>query len=270
MKSLFRNLSGLRRHALLAGMVVMALSACTFGVPIGQKAADSGNVSQVKKSKSGNPSSYVVMGKRYYVLDSSQGFVQRGLASWYGKKFHGRKTSSGEVYNMYAMTAAHKSLPLPTFVRVQNLSNGRSIVVKVNDRGPFVGDRIIDLSYAAAEKLGVIGPGTARVEVSAVNSGQQNATRPVIRTIPLTENVAADVPLFIQMGSFGSVVNAQNLLSELHDANEKAARMSQLQTNSGLFYRVRVGPLFDIEEANAVILRLNNKGFSSSRIVVQE
>lgn len=270
MKSLPKNLSGLRHHALLAVMVVMALSACTFGVPIGQKSVGSGNVSPVKKSKSGNPSSYVVMGKRYYVLDSSQGFVQRGLASWYGKKFHGRKTSSGEVYNMYAMTAAHKSLPLPTFVRVQNLSNGRSIVVKVNDRGPFVGDRIIDLSYAAAEKLGVIGPGTARVEVSAVNSGQQDATRPVIRTIPLTENVAADVPLFIQMGSFGNVINAQNLLRELHDANEKAAKVSQLQTGSGLFYRVRVGPLFDIEEANAVILRLNNKGFNASRIVVQE
>lgn len=269
MKSLFNNLSK-RPYMLLAVMVVTALSACTFGVPIGQKSVDSGNVSQVKKSKSGNPSSYVVMGKRYYVLDSSQGFVQRGLASWYGKKFHGRKTSSGEVYNMYAMTAAHKSLPLPTFVRVQNLSNGRSIVVKVNDRGPFVGDRIIDLSYTAAEKLGVIGPGTARVEVSAVNSGQQDAARPVIRTIPLKENVAADVPLFIQMGSFGSVINAQNLLRELHDANEKAARMSQLQTTSGLFYRVRVGPLFDIEEANAVILRLNNKGFSASRIVVQE
>ncbi|MDH5355429.1 MAG: septal ring lytic transglycosylase RlpA family protein [Gammaproteobacteria bacterium] len=191
------------------------------------------------------------------------------MASWYGKKFHGRKTSSGEVYNMYAMTAAHKTLPLPTFVRVQNLSNGRSIVVKVNDRGPFVGDRIIDLSYAAAEKLGVIGPGTARVEVSAVSSGQQDATRPVIRTIPLTEN-AADVPLFIQMGSFGNVINAHNLLRELHDANEKAAKVSQLQTDNGLFYRVRVGPLFDIEEANAVILRLNNKGFSASRIVVQE
>lgn len=269
MKSLFKNLVGFRWHALLA-VVIITLAACTFGVPIGQKPVDNGNTSQLKKSKSGNPSSYVVMGKRYYVLDSSQGFVQRGLASWYGKKFHGRKTSSGEVYNMYAMTAAHKTLPLPTFVRVENLNNGRSIVVKVNDRGPFVSDRIIDLSYAAAEKLGVIGPGTARVEVSAVNSGQQNAPRPVIRTIPLTDNAAADVPLFIQMGSFGSVINAQNLLRELHDANEKAAKVSQLQTDNGLFYRVRVGPLFDIEEANAVVLRLNNKGFSASRIVVQD
>lgn len=264
---------GLPRLMLLSGMVLFLLSACTFGVPIGQKTAantNSNSVPKVKKSKSGNPSSYVVMGRRYYVLGSAQGFVQRGVASWYGRKFHGRKTSSGEVYNMYAMTAAHKTLPLPTYVRVENLSNGRSIVVKVNDRGPFVDDRIIDLSYAAAEKLGVTGPGTAKVEISAVSSGQQNAVRPVIRTIPLTENVAADVPLFIQMGSFGSVINAQNLLRELYAANEKAAAVSQLKTDNGLFYRVRVGPLFDIEEANAVILRLNNKGFNTSRIVVQE
>ena len=185
-------------------------------------------------------------------------------------KFHGRKTSSGEIYNMHAMTAAHKTLPLPTYVRVENLRNGRSVVVKVNDRGPFVGNRIIDLSYAAASKLGVTGPGTAEVEVSVVNSASQKARRPVVRTIPLTDNIAADVPLFVQMGSFGSEINAQNLVRNLHNANEKAASVSQLQTANGLFYRVRVGPLFDIDEANAVVRRLNSKGFTTARIVVQE
>lgn len=103
------------------------------------------------RSKYGNPDSYVVNGKRYYVMKSSSGYVERGVASWYGNKFHGRRTSSGETYNMYAMTAAHKSLPLPTYARVTNLQNGRSVVVKVNDRGPFLHNRIIDLSYAAAE-----------------------------------------------------------------------------------------------------------------------
>jgi len=251
---------------------VLALSACTFGVPIGHKpsATAVSSLPKQKKSKLGNPSSYVVMGKRYFVLDNAYGFVQRGVASWYGKKFHGRKTSSGEIYNMHAMTAAHKTLPLPIYVRVKNLRNGRSVVVKVNDRGPFVGDRIIDLSYAAATKLGVTGPGTAEVEVSVVNSASQNAERPVVRTIPLTDNVAADVPLFIQMGSFGSEINARNLVRNLHNANEKAASVSQLQTAQGLFYRVRVGPLFDIDEANAVVRRLNSKGFTTARIVVQE
>ncbi len=249
-----------------------ALSACTFGVPIDRSQTGSNPPQQatLKKSKTGNPPSYVVMGKRYYVLDSAHGFVQRGIASWYGQKFHGRKTSSGEVYNMHAMTAAHKTLPLPSYVRVKNLTNGRSVVVKVNDRGPFVGDRIIDLSYAAATKLGVTGPGTAPVEVSVLNSPSENAIRPVVRTIPLDDNAAEDAPLFIQMGSFGSAANADNLLRELHNANEKSAVVSQLKTSSGLFYRVRVGPLFHIDEANAVIRRLNSKGFSTSRIVVQQ
>lgn len=121
------------------------------------------------KSRIGNPSSYVVFGKRYHVLDTARGFRERGIASWYGSKFHGRDTSSGEVYNMYNMTAAHKHLPLPTFVQVSNLDNGKSLVVKVTDRGPFVDDRIIDLSYAAAAKLGVLDSGTANVEIVAIS-----------------------------------------------------------------------------------------------------
>ena len=277
-KRLSDRLYCLRYFALFAFFSVF-LSACTFGVPIGTKGSSggstSGGPSNLPKSKTGNPSSYVVFGRRYFVMDSAHGFVERGVASWYGKKFHGRKTSSGEVYNMYAMTAAHKTLPLPIYVRVENLKNGRSVVVKVNDRGPFVDDRIIDLSFAAAEKLGVVGPGTAKVEISVVNSGTnsrptQQAARPVVRAVPLTENAAADVPLFIQMGSFGSEVNAQNLVRELEGVNEKAATVSQLETSNGLFYRVRVGPLFDVDEANAVIRRLNQKGFTSSRIVVQD
>jgi peptidoglycan lytic transglycosylase len=120
-------------------------------------------------SRSGNPDSYAVRGKRYFTLKTSEGHVERGLASWYGRQFHGRKTSSGERYDMYAMTAAHKTLPLPTYVRVTNMENGRTAVVKVNDRGPFHGPRVIDLSYSAAKKLGVIEKGTAMVEVRAID-----------------------------------------------------------------------------------------------------
>ncbi|MCB1863752.1 MAG: septal ring lytic transglycosylase RlpA family protein, partial [Gammaproteobacteria bacterium] len=124
------------------------------------------------KSRYGNPREYVVLGKRYRTLDSHEGYVARGMASWYGTKFHGRRTSSGEPYDMYAMTAAHKSLPLPCYVLVTNLDNGRRAVVRVNDRGPFHEGRIIDLSFLAAAKLDMLGRGTARVEVRALDPGQ--------------------------------------------------------------------------------------------------
>ncbi len=121
------------------------------------------------KSRSGNPESYVIDGVTYRVLDTSDGYREEGIASWYGGYFHGRRTSSGDVYDMYGMTAAHKSLPLPTYVRVTHLANGRSVVLRVNDRGPFVEDRIIDVSFAAATKLGMATAGTARVEVVALD-----------------------------------------------------------------------------------------------------
>ena len=253
-------------------LLVVPLAACTFGVPIGdrgQTQSVSTNPSSTQKSKLGNPSSYVVFGKRYYVLDSSEGFVQRGIASWYGTKFHGRKTSNGEIYNMHAMTAAHKTLPLPVFVHVRNLDNGRTAVVRVNDRGPFIDGRIIDLSYAAAKKLGVDVPGTANVEIAVV-SGANAKPDNTVRTIPLTDQVEREAPLFIQMGSFASQENASNLVRDLKNANESSARISKLETDQGLFYRVRVGPLFDLDEANAVVQRLRNKGFQTARIVVQD
>jgi rare lipoprotein A len=135
------------------------------------------------RSRNGNPPFYDVMGKRYFVLSSSVGYVERGVASWYGPGFHKVRTSTGEPYDMYAMTAAHKTLPLPAYVRVSNLQNGRSIVVRVNDRGPFVGNRIIDLSYTAASKLDMLRNGTAMVEVRTIEPGSVGA--------PLTASVAA-------------------------------------------------------------------------------
>jgi rare lipoprotein A len=170
---------------------------------------------------------------------------------------------------MHAMTAAHKTLPIPVYVHVKNLDNGRSMVVRVNDRGPFVSGRIIDLSYAAAKKLGVDGPGTANVEISTLGPGQARPTS-VVRAVPLSKDLQPDIPLFIQMGSFSSHVNASNLVRNLLDANESTAQISRLQTDSGLFYRVRVGPLYDIDEANAIVRRLKSKGFQTARIVVQD
>jgi rare lipoprotein A len=130
------------------------------------------------RSAYGNPDSYVVNGKRYYTLRTAEGFAERGIASWYGNPFHGRRTSSGEVYDMYRMTAAHKQLPLPTYVQIRNLDNGRTATVKVNDRGPFKDNRVIDLSYAAALKLGVVAKGTAFVEIRAVNARGEVSSAP--------------------------------------------------------------------------------------------
>jgi rare lipoprotein A len=165
------------RFFLLLGCVLGLLSGCSSTVDKDSAPGNAPDVSGIKdavpkvepKSKYGNPKSYVVFGKRYHTKSSSKGHVERGLASWYGKKFHGRKTSSGERYDMYAMTAAHKTLPLPTYARVTNVETGRSAVVKINDRGPFHGKRVIDLSYTAARKLGVVSKGTAMVEVRAID-----------------------------------------------------------------------------------------------------
>jgi len=259
----------MKRLAVLILLAVVS-GGCTFGVPVSKPGAQksSSGVPATTPSKRGNPSSYVVFGKRYYVLDNSEGFVQRGIASWYGTKFHGRDTSSGEVYNMHAMTAAHKTLPIPVYVHVKNLDNGRSEVVRVNDRGPFVAGRIIDLSYAAAKKLGVDGPGTANVEISVLSEGQ-NKPSGAARSIPLAVGID-ESSLYIQTGSFSNQMNAYNMVQTLIAANESSASISAKQTDDGVFYRVRVGPLADVDEANAILSRLRGKGFQTARIVVEE
>jgi len=251
-------------HWVLLSLVIFTLSSCTFGVPMGSKSP--APATSTTKSKYGNPPSYVVFGKRYYVLDSAQGYVKRGMASWYGPDFHGKRTSSGETYNMHAMTAAHKTLPLPTTVRVKNLSNGKTVVLKVNDRGPFKDDRVIDLSFAAAKKLGVVGPGTAKVEVTALTS-DSTKSRPKVRVMPLKSTASTQDDVFIQLGSFGSELNARNLLNDLTAKNEKPILISKVDTEKGVFHRVRLGPLLDLSEADSVHKRLKRKGFPGSRIV---
>ncbi len=161
----------------LAGCSTVPDSRAPASPPSGDPLAiEGGNGEPVPRieppSRSGNPDTYRVFGRRYRVKETSEGYREQGIASWYGWDFHGRKTSSGPRYNMFDLTAAHKSLPIPTYVRVTNLENGRNVVVKVNDRGPFVGRRIIDLSYAAADRLGMLGQGTAQVEVAALEPYQ--------------------------------------------------------------------------------------------------
>ncbi|MEX2476210.1 septal ring lytic transglycosylase RlpA family protein [Marinobacter sp.] len=225
----------------------------------------------------GNKSTYTVWGKQYHVIDSNDGYVERGTASWYGEKFHGHKTSNGEVFDMYTMTAAHKSLRIPGYARVTNLDNGRSVVVRVNDRGPFHGDRLIDLSYAAAKKLGYQGKGTARVEVAAISVAKNGTmtlagkpfpgggeTVPVEQIADNPQSSGKDSALFVQLGSFSSRSPAEILLGKARDAIADPMRVRAVDTASGRFHRVQVGPFSNPDEAKQAQARLENRGFGQT------
>lgn len=219
------------------------------------------------RSKYGNASSYEVFGKRYYTLKSSKGYKQKGVASWYGTKFHGRRTSSGEPYDMYAMTAAHKTLPLPTYVEVTNLDNGRKVLVKVNDRGPFHGDRLIDLSYSAATKLDIISKGTGKVEIRAITAGQA----PVKSTSPAKHPVIVEqqVGLYLQVGAFKTTSAAEQLKTKLQQQIGDAILIVPSKQAEEQWYRVRVGPLEDVEYGDYLASRLVGLGFNDTHIVVE-
>jgi len=220
------------------------------------------------RSRYGNPDSYEVDGRRYQVLESADGFVQRGIASWYGKKFHGKRTSSGEPYDMYAMTAAHKTLPLPSYVTVKNLRNGREVTVKVNDRGPFVDNRIIDLSYAAAAKLGMLNTGTAPVEIRLAGS---NGPADTAEPEPGNSVESGDVTYFLQLGAFGQRGNADRLRARAQAAQSSTdVRVTPLHRDHGPdLYRVRVGPLDSVDAVDRMTQRLAAHGMLNTQVVVE-
>lgn len=230
------------------------------------------------RSKYGNPASYEVFGKRYYTLASSENYVERGKASWYGTKFHGKRTSSGEPYDMYAMTAAHKTLPLPSYAEVTNLENGRKVVVKINDRGPFHDDRLIDLSYSAATKLGIIGKGTGLVEVRAITSRNVIAstvpsTEAVARVTPTVNTVSAPtttmgkVALFLQIGAFSTLSRAEQIKQQVQQQIEDRVHISSVERAQTPLYRVRVGPLESVEYGDQIANRLMGLGFPDARLI---
>jgi len=226
------------------------------------------------RSKRGNPPFYKVYGVRYTVLDSSSGYKERGVASWYGKKFHGRQTSSGEPYDMHRMTAAHKTLPLPTNARVTNLKNGRSIVVRINDRGPFVKNRLIDLSYAAARDLDMIGAGTALVEVEALNTSYGNALASPVAVKPaagVPEHAVAEAPrMFVQVGAFGEADNARNLATRLTDRGVNRVSVLQPAAEAPILYKVRIGPFNDISDYDRIVAQMEKLEISNTHLVVED
>ena len=218
------------------------------------------------KSRYGNPESYVVFGKRYYVLDSSKNYVEKGIASWYGTKFHGRRTSSGETYDMYAMTAAHKTLPLPTYVQVKNLNNGKYIIVKVNDRGPFHENRIIDLSYTAAIKLDIIKKGTGLVEVRAIDP-MRSTKNSLVNEKKNKISTNQDISFYIQVGTFGELENAEILKQKLSSLGDDLIKISNVVTSGKTLYRVRIGPITDTKLSDPIVAKLSSFGIFKYRIV---
>lgn len=234
------------------------------------------------RTAAGNKSPYTVLGKTYRVMASSDGYREQGYASWYGKKFHGELTSNGEIYDMYGMTAAHKSLPIPTFVQVTNLENGRQVIVRVNDRGPFHEGRIIDLSYAAAKKLGFVDQGTARVEVTAINpdvwlaqQGSGNATQMAVR--PTSNEAVAPAPrqsagyelpgnTFLQAGAFGSRQSAETLRQQLTALTRLPVFITAASAPQNLF-RVRIGPIADNYELLNLQERIRQMNLGQAHVV---
>lgn len=229
------------------------------------------------KSRGGNKSPYEVWGEKYWVMDSAEGYVAEGTASWYGNKFHGHKTSNGEIYDMYAFSAAHKSLPLPSFVKVTNLDNQRSIVVRVNDRGPFHGDRLIDLSYAAAARLGYHKKGLARVRVEAITPAQGGSSPSVTsekraslsnKPVPTTSNTmnastkAALIFSHLQVGAFSTDVPANDLKRRLFEAFDTRVNVSINKQSDGL-YKVLLGPFDGDASLSQWQQELQQAGFGS-------
>ncbi|MBI3562112.1 MAG: septal ring lytic transglycosylase RlpA family protein [Gammaproteobacteria bacterium] len=221
------------------------------------------------RSDKGNPVSYQVNGQTYYIKTSAEGYVERGIASWYGSKFHGRATSSGEPYDMYKMTAAHPTLPIPCYVQVTNLQNHRQVVVRVNDRGPFHPNRIIDLSYTAAKKLGIADGGTGLVEVRSIDPRHRQPTRRIITPNPNPKVVANNAPvhMFIQAGAFTNRSNAQQLQQQLHALLEGQHVVADYDQTDKL-YRVRIGPLPSVEEADKLTQLINANGFAAPHVVI--
>ena len=249
-------------------------------------------------SKYGNPRSYVVGNRRYHVLANSTGYRERGIASWYGTKFHGRRTSIGEPYDMLAMTAAHKTLPLPTYVEVTNLRNDHKVIVRINDRGPFKDNRIIDLSYAAATKLGITAHGTGLVEIQALDpdkyqrrlhrlqaarmkkkqaspAGHQNRQEDRKSTPMNTHSAVASaskmkrpMKLYLQIGAFAKRQNALALRARLQALSPDNIHIVSTEAPSGSLYRVHIGPLANVREVDQMTNKIAAMGLGSPRVVI--
>ncbi|MDE2156288.1 MAG: septal ring lytic transglycosylase RlpA family protein [Xanthomonadaceae bacterium] len=215
------------------------------------------------RSLYGNKSPYTVRGHTYHVLPSARGYDERGLASYYGNKFQGYKTSDLENYDMYGYSAASKTLPLPSYARVTNLDNGKSVIVRVNDRGPFHRNRVIDLSYAAAVKIGIWPRGVGRVEVQGIDPDQPSGELP-----PPPAVTTASPGIYLQVGAYSDADNADLMVRRLRRANIAPVSETQSMVNGRRVHRVRVGPLPGLEQADQVSVQIENMGLPRPQVAV--
>lgn len=243
----------------------------------------------------GNPESYTVGARRYYPLKTNKGYRERGIASWYGTKFHGRRTSSGEPYDMFAMTAAHKTLPLPTYLEVTNLDNNRKVIVRVNDRGPFLPNRLLDLSYAAAVKLDLLKTGTAPVEIRAIDpveyrqrltqnspessddlsadtaaiirteSDNDMAAPPVMAAPSDGTSASADTAIYLQVAAFSDRRNAERLRQRLSTITATGIQIQTALKDNMNLYRVNLGPIPSSAEADRIASQIIAMGLGEPR-----
>jgi len=269
------HVSAVRFTGLLV-LSILFLTACSIGQHQDSAPHDEINVANIPdavprpepRSAGGNPDSYSVLGRTYKVMSSHQGYVEKGIASWYGTKFHGRTTSNGEIYSMYKMTAAHTRLPLPSYVQVTNLENGKSIIVRVNDRGPFHPNRIIDLSYVAAKKLGIASKGTGLVEVRSIDPHTWDGSHEPRPRSAARAAVHGSNTLFIQAGAFSSRQNAEQLQQQLRAL--MPSRSVQLAfADTDRLYRVRIGPLQTVDEADRLAEVISNNGYPTPYVVIE-
>jgi rare lipoprotein A len=229
--------------ALAAALLALGLTGCGGRQVPGVSTPPSSQKAPAPTGKGGTYKPYTVLGQTYYPLGSAEGYSETGVASWYGPNFHGKKTANGEWYDMYQMTAAHRILPMHTRLLVTNLDNGRTAEVRVNDRGPFVGNRVIDLSYAAANMLGVVGPGTARVS---------------LQTIP-GERIQYVGPFYVQYGAFVVEENARKLRTQLVARGFGGTRITKGELNGTTYWRVQIGAFPSLAEAESNRVRLTKE-----------
>ena len=216
--------------------------------------------------KTGNP--YKVGGRWYTPMRQAKGYDQHGIASWYGRDFHGKRTANGEIYDMHALSAAHTTLPMPTLVRVTNLENGRSVVVRVNDRGPFVKDRLIDLSYAAAKELGYDRKGTVRVRVQTLDVPADEPQVVAVSAPARAEEPRAIGGVYVQLGAFGSRENAERLRRELV-AQYPSIQLSPIRVVDTTLYRVRIGPFSQMRHIEQTIFSLQKSGYQQAIVIIE-
>ena len=271
--------------AIVAVLLSVAAGGCArHPAPSFDAAAARRAILDPPRSQSGNPPFYEVFGQRHFVLDSAVGYRRTGIASWYGEQFHGLATSSGDTYDMYGLTAAHTTLPIPTWVEVTHLGNGKRVIVKVNDRGPFRDNRIIDLSYGAAETLGMVAEGTARVEVRVLGVpavGEPGPQDTAFAAIDADPGGASSAPpseagpaaraayrIYLQAGAFTQQDGAARLADELQTAGYRQISIDADHGASPNLFRVRLGPFTDVDAVDRAIDSLVALGLEKPHLVI--